>query len=595
MSDWPNAEVTALNTVGGVDPVTGKVTFGQSDTPITPGPDIRVAPDLNPVVISAPRELPVAPVEPWVEPNPETVFGPLDEFSNVGIVDNGIGYSGPSAPGANSGDNAAVTGPSTSDTVVGPQNPPDVPVAEQPSPLPVEAPVEPPVEPPPTEQTPIVDDSFIAAFSAAKDAGATDTQAADTAAAISQTPAVVDNGALPVGTDIGTPVVGPATGTPVGVGSDASGVPGGVTGGLPGGTVGGTGDTPTAGVPVTETPPPEAPLLPLEPIVIPPSTPIPEVVVPPVVVTPTVTPKVTIAPKVTTPTSTTTSKGALPTVTDPTGIAGKVLTLGQLGKEMAYDEKLKQLTVPTSKEYAYAADDPLSNVDVYKALMAANAPAVGGASPVSPYATAMAQQNPYDTSQYSQYFAEGGQPDDTQSEKTTARDYGNADIMDALKNLGNIGSGLKPLGPKVFALGQVGSPSQAKALQQMNVIPQLAALLQSRGMRLAEGGSTDHQHPEYDGTPVFRSGGLDGLGGKYVEGKGDGTSDDITAMLANGEYVFSADVVSALGNGSNKAGAAELDHMVQAIRSRARSAPPDKLPPDAKAPLEYLKSKKGAK
>ena len=129
----------------------------------------------------------------------------------------------------------------------------------------------------------------------------------------------------------------------------------------------------------------------------------------------------------------------------------------------------------------------------------------------------------------------------------------------------------------------------------MTVIPQLAALLQSRGMKLAEGGRADHEHPEYDGTPVFRTGGLEGLGGKYVEGKGDGTSDDITAMLANGEYVFSADVVSALGNGSNKAGAKELDHMVQAIRSRARSAPPDKLPPDAKSPLEYLKSSKGKK
>jgi hypothetical protein len=167
--------------------------------------------------------------------------------------------------------------------------------------------------------------------------------------------------------------------------------------------------------------------------------------------------------------------------------------------------------------------------------------------------------------------------------------------MDAFKNLGNIGSGLEPLKPKVFQMGQMGTPAQQKQLQQMSVIPQLAALLQSRGMRLAEGGRADHEHPEYDGTPVFRTGGLEGLGGKYVEGKGDGTSDDITAMLANGEYVFSADVVSALGNGSNKAGAKELDHMVQAIRSRARSAPPDKLPPDAKSPLEYLKSSKGKK
>ena len=124
---------------------------------------------------------------------------------------------------------------------------------------------------------------------------------------------------------------------------------------------------------------------------------------------------------------------------------------------------------------------------------------------------------------------------------------------------------------------------------QPHVDPRLMALIRARA------NPADKQHPNYDGTPVFRTGGLEGLGGKYVEGKGDGTSDDITAMLANGEYVFSADVVSALGNGSNKAGAEKLNGMVHSIRARARSAPPDKLPPDAKSPLEYLKPSKGTK
>ena len=163
----------------------------------------------------------------------------------------------------------------------------------------------------------------------------------------------------------------------------------------------------------------------------------------------------------------------------------------------------------------------------------------------------------------------------------------NEKIMSGLRALAGVGAlEATPQKAQLMQLGQTGTYTPPK------VLPQLAALLQSRGMHLAEGGQPDdHQHPNYDGTPVFRTGGLSGLGGKYVEGKGDGTSDDITAMLANGEYVFSADVVSALGNGSNKAGAKELDQMVQAIRSRARSAPPDKLPPDAKSPLEYLKSK----
>jgi hypothetical protein len=167
----------------------------------------------------------------------------------------------------------------------------------------------------------------------------------------------------------------------------------------------------------------------------------------------------------------------------------------------------------------------------------------------------------------------------------------NADIMSALKSLSNESTAeARPQSSPLFRLGQTGVYTPPK------VLPQLAALLQARGMRLAEGGQPDdHKHPNYDGTPVFRTGGLSGLGGKYVEGKGDGTSDDITAMLADGEYVFSADVVSALGNGSNKAGAQVLDKTVQAIRSRARSTAPDKLPPDAKSPLEYMQSVKGKK
>jgi hypothetical protein len=254
-----------------------------------------------------------------------------------------------------------------------------------------------------------------------------------------------------------------------------------------------------------------------------------------------------------------------------------------MGNLMHYDEGLKQLDVPTMQHWADMADMALPTADVSKAAAALAQYAPDAEKDVIPsfYAHGGAVQ----------HFADGAQPDAAALSDAYAR----RDLMDAFKNLGNIGSGLEPLKPKVFQIGQMGAPAQQKPLQQMSVIPQLAALLQSRGMHLAEGGRADHEHPEYDGTPVFRTGGLEGLGGKYVEGKGDGTSDDITAMLANGEYVFSADVVSALGNGSNKAGAKELDHMVQAIRSRARSAPPDKLPPDAKAPLEYLKSSKGKK
>ena len=60
-----------------------------------------------------------------------------------------------------------------------------------------------------------------------------------------------------------------------------------------------------------------------------------------------------------------------------------------------------------------------------------------------------------------------------------------------------------------------------------------------------------------------------------------------TAHLA--EYVFDADVVAALGNGSNKAGAEILDEFREKIRAHKRSAPIDEIPPKAKSPLAYMK------
>ena len=81
--------------------------------------------------------------------------------------------------------------------------------------------------------------------------------------------------------------------------------------------------------------------------------------------------------------------------------------------------------------------------------------------------------------------------------------------------------------------------------------------------------------------------------GAHVAGEGDGTSDDIPAMLADGEFVFPADVVSALGNGSTKAGTDKLYEMMHSIRARARKAHPSDLPPNAlKSPLDYLKGRK---
>ena len=99
-----------------------------------------------------------------------------------------------------------------------------------------------------------------------------------------------------------------------------------------------------------------------------------------------------------------------------------------------------------------------------------------------------------------------------------------------------------------------------------------------------------------EGGPARGQGGLCqacGCGGAgYVEGGSAGQDDKIPAMLSDGEYVVDADVVSALGDGNNAAGAKKLDKMRVGIRSHKRSAPATKIPPKAKSPEAYLKGSK---
>jgi hypothetical protein len=79
--------------------------------------------------------------------------------------------------------------------------------------------------------------------------------------------------------------------------------------------------------------------------------------------------------------------------------------------------------------------------------------------------------------------------------------------------------------------------------------------------------------------------------GGAVDGDGDGQSDDVPAMLSDGEYVVPADVVSNLGSGSNDAGAGHLDRMVKNVRRhRGRAMARGKFPPAAKGALDYMRS-----
>jgi hypothetical protein len=100
---------------------------------------------------------------------------------------------------------------------------------------------------------------------------------------------------------------------------------------------------------------------------------------------------------------------------------------------------------------------------------------------------------------------------------------------------------------------------------------------------MAQGGAVEGHNPQF-----FSEGGLNSLGNTYVKGEGDGTSDSIPAMLANGEFVIPADVVSGLGNGSNDSGAKVLDEFLKTIRKHKQKTGAEKLPPDSKGPLGYL-------
>lgn len=79
---------------------------------------------------------------------------------------------------------------------------------------------------------------------------------------------------------------------------------------------------------------------------------------------------------------------------------------------------------------------------------------------------------------------------------------------------------------------------------------------------------------------------------RLVQGGTGGQDDAVNARLSDGEYVFDADAVAALGDGNTEAGAAKLDKMRENIRAHKRSASPKKIPPKAKSLEQYLRGGK---
>jgi hypothetical protein len=151
--------------------------------------------------------------------------------------------------------------------------------------------------------------------------------------------------------------------------------------------------------------------------------------------------------------------------------------------------------------------------------------------------------------------------------------------------LANLGMRPQPPTNPPEMMTQVGQQQPAQQAQQQKLPQQAPQGMPQQGMppQLRRGGLSHVSNvPMTQGRMDFRR-------GSAVHGEGDGQSDDIPAMLADGEYVFDSEIVAQIGNGSTKAGAQALDRFRENIRAHKRSAPINKIPPKTKVLTSYLK------
>jgi len=184
--------------------------------------------------------------------------------------------------------------------------------------------------------------------------------------------------------------------------------------------------------------------------------------------------------------------------------------------------------------------------------------------------------------------------------------------------------------PRMLSVQSAGGAGKLSPLTQLDQGPLSHLIHHAHGgdIHKYEDAAPEGHHPEF----------ITGVTGYYASGGGTGQSDDIPAMLRDGDYVIDADAVAALGDGSSKAGyqslmhfknqfphhdhhegefvpaqiadgevvldaplvtaigggdnkrgAKMLDAMREELRAHKRAAPDTKIPPKAKSPLEYLK------
>jgi hypothetical protein len=186
------------------------------------------------------------------------------------------------------------------------------------------------------------------------------------------------------------------------------------------------------------------------------------------------------------------------------------------------------------------------------------------------------------------HFAQGGM---TQGMQDPRR----AQMMAAMAQQHPAGQG----GPMGMAQGRP-PMMQGGAMPQRPMMPQNA---QGQGMPpqgMPQGLPQMPQRPRDPKTAYYQygnppaqakaMGGLSQVHSMRIGGGADGRSDDVNAVLSDGEYVMDAETVAMLGNGSSKAGAAKLDQMRSKLRQhKGKNLASGKISPNAKSPLAYLK------
>lgn len=136
-----------------------------------------------------------------------------------------------------------------------------------------------------------------------------------------------------------------------------------------------------------------------------------------------------------------------------------------------------------------------------------------------------------------------------------------------------------------------GTPAAGKPLPYVAPLSRTVTPFTGDQLKYGQASQTGGEHNFFGAAPnviPHASGGA--LPSRHATGPGGGRDDMIDAKVADGEFIFSSDVVSALGDGSNDEGAKRLEEAVRKIRAR-RNAGGTKLPPKAKSPLDYMRTR----